>query len=174
MGSKALTKNQIELISTLAGQEAIKQYKALQAKQKKTEKDWRLRNTKLLLQNYKRLKGHCEEIDSQIEEFEESVFNLEDLTLESLMKYRFKTAKMMKHFDRMLKHLEDDCMNGTEEDKRRWHVIYYRYLSEKVLPVHMVAEALCVEQGTVYRDTKIAIADLSVLLFGISAIEFIH
>ncbi|MFD2446398.1 hypothetical protein ACFSO7_20765 [Bacillus sp. CGMCC 1.16607] len=175
MTSKAsLTKSQIELISSLASQEAIKQFKAQQLKQKKKEQDWRLRNTKLLLENYHRLKDHCEDIDQQIEEYEETVFSLEELTLESLMKYRLKTAKMMRHFERMLKHFEVDSRNGSEEEQRRHKVIYHRYLSDNRFPIQKLCEMYNVEQGTIYRDTKLAIRDLSVLLFGIVALELSH
>lgn len=169
-----LTKNQIELISLLASQEAIKQFKSQQLKQKKQEKDWRLRNTKLLLENYHRLKDHCEDISQQLEEYEDTVFSLEQLTLETLMKYRMKTAKMMRHFDRMLKHYERDSLYGTDEEQRRYKVIYHRYLSDNRLSIQKLCEMYNVEQGMIYRDTRLAIKDLSVFLFGIVAIEFSH
>jgi hypothetical protein len=172
MSKERLTKNQIELISSLASQVAIKQYKAQIAKQKKEEQDWRLRNTKLLLENYHRLKDHCDDIDQQIREYEDTVFNLEELTLETLMKYKIKTAKMMRHFDRMLKHFETDSQQGSEEQQRRFKVIYHRYLSENRLSIQQLCEMYSVEQGMIYRDSRIAIKDLSVYLFGLAAIEF--
>lgn len=168
MSSNArLTKNQIELIT----QEVIKQFKAQHKKQQKQERDWRLRNTKLLLENYHRLKDHCEDINQQLEEYEDTVFNLEELTLETLMKYRIKTAKMMRHFDRMLKHFEQDCLNGPEEEQRRYKVIYHRYLNDNRLTIKQLCEMYNVEQGTIYRDTKQGINDISVLLFGLVALE---
>jgi predicted HNH restriction endonuclease len=173
MSSKSiLTKNQIEMIASLASQEAIKQYKAQQVKQKKEEKDWRLRNTKLLLENYHRLKDHCDDINQQINDYEDTILSLEELTLETLMRYRIKTAKMMRHFDRMLKHFELDSYNGSQEDVRRYKVIYHRYLSDTRVSIQKLCEMFGVEQGMIYRDSRIAIQDLSVLLFGISAIEF--
>lgn len=170
-GKISLTKHQIELITSLASQEAIKQYKAQLKKQKKEEKDWRLRNTKLLLENYHRLKKHCDDISAQIEEYEDTVLSLEELTLETLMKYRLMTSKMMHHFDRMLDHFRIDSENGTDEEQRRFKVIYHRYLSENKLNVQKLCEMYSVEQGTIYRDTKIGIHDLSVLLFGLAALE---
>jgi hypothetical protein len=168
MNSKVrLTKNQLEIIT----QEVIRHYEAQQAKVKKEEKDWRLRNTKLLLENYHRLKAHCLDIDQQIKEYEHTVFILEELTLESLMKYRLKTAKMMNHFDRMLRHYEVDCMNGSEEEQRRFKVIFYRYLSENRLTVQGICEMVNVEQGTVYRDMKLGINDISILLFGLLSLD---
>lgn len=170
---KHLTKNQIELITVLASEVAIKQFKAEITKHKKQEKDWRLRNTKLLLTNYRRLKAHVEDIENQIDEYENTIFNLEELTLETLMKYKLKTAKMMRHFERMLAHFEYDCTRGTDEDRRRYKVIYYRYLSPEKMTISQLCELFNVEKGTIYRDTKIAINDLSVLLFGVASIESI-
>ncbi len=163
-----LTKNQIELIS----QEAIKQFKVQKIKQKKQEKDWRLRNTKLLLENYHKLKAHCDEVDQQINDYEDTVLSLEELTLESLMKYRMKTAKMMRHFERMLKYYESDSYTGTDEEQRRYKVIFYRYLSRNRLSVQQLCERFNIEQATIYRDTKAGISDLSVLLFGLVALDF--
>jgi hypothetical protein len=162
-----LTKNQLEIIT----QEVIKQLEKQNKKRQKQEKDWRLRNTKLLLENYHRLKDHCADIDSEIHEYEETVFDMEDLTLETLMKYKIKTAKMMNHFDRMLTHFEIDCKNGSPEEQRRYRVVYHRYLSEDKLNVQKLCKQLNVEQGTIYRDTKQGINDISILLFGLAALE---
>jgi hypothetical protein len=162
-----LTKNQIEIIT----QEVIKQLDKQQKKQQKQKKDWRLRNTKLLLENYHRLKEHCEDIEQEIQEYEDSIFDIEELTLETLMKYKVQTSKMMKYFDRMLKHFETDCSNGTPEEQRRYDVIYHRYLSLDKLSVQNICKLLKIEQGTVYRDTRQGINDISVLLFGLVALE---
>jgi Mg2+ and Co2+ transporter CorA len=173
-GNTRLSKNQIELISQLASQEAIRQYKAQEKNRKKQEKDWRLRNTKLLLENYHRLRDHCEDIENQVEEYEDTVFALEELTLESLMKYQLKTAKMMRHFDRMLKHFASDCNAGTEEDRRRLKVIQLRYLNRKRLNITELCEMLSVEQTTIYRDTRQAINSMSIYLFGVSALDMLE
>jgi hypothetical protein len=162
-----LTKNQLEIIT----QEVMKQLDTQHKKRLKREKDWRLRNTKLLLENYHRLKDHCDDIDQQVKEYEDTVFDLEELTLETLMKYKLKTAKMMRHFDRMLKHFERDCLNGTMEEQRRFKVIFHRYLSQNNLSVQEICEKVNAEQATIYRDTKQGINDISVLLFGLSALE---
>lgn len=162
-----LTKNQLETIT----QEVIRQLDAEQKKRQKQEKDWRLRNTKLLLENYRRLREHCDDIDQQLEEYEHTIFVLEELTLESLMKYKIKTAKMMRHFDRMLNHFRTDSLNGTEEEQRRYKIIYHRYLSAERISIPKLCEAFGVEQGTVYRDTNIAINNISILLFGLVSLD---
>lgn len=168
---EGLTKHQLQIISEVAAQEAIRAYEKNQVKIKKEKHDWKLRNTELLLKNYRKLKDHCSEIDSEIEEFEGTIFELQELTLESLMQYRYKTAKMLRHVDRMLIAYEWDCGHGSVEEKRRYDVLKWRYLSEDRLTVKEICENLNVEQGTVYRDTKLAIKEMTILLFGLDALE---
>lgn len=169
---EGLTKNQLKIISELAAQEAIRTYEKTLLVEKKEKQDRRLRNTELLLKNYRKLKDHCSEIDSEIEEFEGTILDMQELTIESLMRYRYKTVKMLKHVDKMLIVYEWDCDHGSEEEKRRYSILKKRYLIEDRRTVKELCEELSVEQATVYRDTKRAIKDIAILLFGIDALEF--
>ncbi|MFL2100077.1 hypothetical protein [Desemzia sp. FAM 23989] len=169
---EGLTKNQLKIISELAAQEAIRTYEKTLLVEKKEKQDRRLRNTELLLKNYRKLKDHCSEIDSEIEEFEGTILDMQELTIESLMRYRYKTVKMLKHVDKMLIVYEWDCGHGSEEEKRRYSILKKRYLIEDRRTVKELCEELSVEQATVYRDTKRAIKDIAILLFGIDALEF--
>lgn len=168
---KELTKNQLKIITEVAAQEAIRAYEKNQTKIQKEKQDSRLMNTELLLKNYRKLKDHCSEIDSEAEELEDTIFDLTELTLESLMKYRFKTAKMLRHVDRMLYAYEWDCRHGSVEERRRFRILQKRYLAEDRITVKDLCEELNVEQATVYRDTKRAINDVAVLLFGFDALK---
>lgn len=168
---KELTKNQLKIITEFAAQEAIRAYEKNQVKVQKEKQDSRLRNTELLLKNYRKLKDHCNEIDSEIEEFEGTIFDLQELTLESLMKYRYKTSKMLRHVDRMLIAYEWDCEHGSIEEKRRYRILKNRYLAESRSTVKDLCEDLSVEQATIYRDTKRAVNDIAILLFGFDALE---
>lgn len=167
-----LTKGQMKFISEVAAAEAIKAVELEQKKKKKEKQDWRLRNTELLLKHYRKLKNHCTEIYDEVEEYEDSVLDLEQLTLESLEKYRFKTAKMLKYVDRKIIEYEKDCLNGPPEEQRRFRVIYDRYLADKRITVKLIAEKNQVDKSLIYKDTKQAIEDLTVCLFGLDAIEF--
>lgn len=167
-----LTKGQMKFISEIAAAEAIKAIELEKKKIKKEEHDWRLRNTGLLLKNYRKLKNHCSEIYNEVDEYQDSVLDLKELTLESLEKYRFKTAKMLKYIEDKIKAYEIDCLNGTIEEQRRFRIIHDRYLANKRLSAKELAEKYYIEQRTVYRDTDQAIKDFSIYLFGIVAIEF--
>ncbi|WP_373471805.1 hypothetical protein [Carnobacterium alterfunditum] len=66
---KRIKKNQLKIITEFAAQDAIRAYENNQAKVQKEKQDFRLKNTELLLKNYRKLKDYCNEINSEIEEF---------------------------------------------------------------------------------------------------------
>lgn len=168
-----LSKHQLEIISEAATVQAIKIYEKKAKSEKKELKKRNLRNTELLLKNYVSLKDQCDESIEEVIPADYPEFSLDSLTLESLSVYRAKTMKMMNHVDRMLTAYEWNCEKGTIEEQRRFNVLKCRYLTEDKMTVKEICKEFNVEQGTVYRDTKISIKDMSVLLFGIEAIDFL-
>lgn len=171
-GSNKITKNQMQFISEVAAAEAIKAYEKKQVKVKKEVKDRNLRNTELLLKNYVKLKELCKGLDEQEASYENTIFDMDNLTLETLSKYQLKTLKMLNHIDKMLIAYEWNCQHGLPEEERRFKVLKYRYLNEDKLTVRQITEVLNAEQTTIYKDTKKAVKDIAVLLFGIDAIDF--
>ena len=169
---KNLSKNQLAIITARASQEAIKAYESRHKKALKEVKSRNLRNTELLLKNYIKLKDLCDETITYQIPVDYPEFSLESLTLESLSMYKAKTLKMMNHVDKMLVAYEWNCKRGSVEEQRRFKIIKRRYLSEDRLSVKELVELHNIDQSTVYRDTKLAIKDMSVLLFGIDAIDF--
>ena len=163
-----LTKHQLEIITATVLQEHRKQSN----KMKREEKSRNLRNTELLLKNYIKLKDLCDETIQEAIPDDYPDFSLESLTLESLTIYRKKTLMMMNHVDKMLVAYEWNCRKGSVEEQRRFKILKQRYLVDEHMTVKEICEYFHVEQGTVYRDTKIAIKDMAVLLFGVSAIDF--
>ena len=91
MPSVKLTEDVVEAIS----QSIIKRILQGEEKQKKRERDWRLRNTKLLLKNYHILKEHCQKVSNELEAYEESVFDPEDIEIKSIMASKAKTRRMV-------------------------------------------------------------------------------
>ncbi|MBP1044859.1 hypothetical protein I6N96_01105 [Enterococcus sp. BWM-S5] len=166
--SKGLTKHQLEIVT----QAVLNEHEKQNAKKKKEEKARNLRNTELLLKNYRKLKDLCDSTMTEAIPLDYPEFDLENLTLESLTIYRKKTMLMMNHVDKMLIAYEWNCGKGLPEEKRRFEVLKYRYLVDEKLTVKQLCEKKFVDQRTIYRDTKEAIGDMSVLLFGIDAIDF--
>lgn len=167
-----LTKHQLEIISATASQEAIKAYEIKKEKLKKEDRARNLRNTELLLKNYTKLKDLCDGTIQESIPDDYPDFSMENLTLESLTVYRKKTLMMMNHVDKMLVAYEWNCMRGSVEEKRRYNILKHRYLTESKLTAKEIVTLHNIDQSTVYRDTKQAIKDMSILLFGIDAIDF--
>ncbi|MBL1223722.1 hypothetical protein [Enterococcus sp. BWR-S5] len=170
--SKGLTKHQLQIISEVASREAAKHVDQKEKRQKAEQRERNLKNTDLLMKNYTKLKAMAEEYETEVDEYEDTVLDLSTLSLETLEKYHFKTVKMMKHVDAMVRAYEWNCGKGLPEEKRRFEVLKYRYLVDEKLTAKQLCEKLFVDQKTVYRDTKAAIRDMSVLLFGTAAIDF--
>lgn len=170
--SKGLTKHQLEIISEVACKEGIKHVEQREQRKKAEQRERNLTNTDLLMKNYTKLKAMAEEYKNEVDDYEDTVLDLSTLNLETLEKYHFKTVKIMKHVDTMLHAYEVTSRNGSPEELRRFEVLKYRYLSPKRLTVKELCERLNVEQTAIYRDTKLAIRDMSVLIFGAAAIDF--
>lgn len=168
-----LTKHQLEIITEVACKTAAKHLDQKKQREKKEQRERNLKNTDLLMKNYTKLKAMAEEYEYEIEEYEDSVLDLTELNLETLERYHLKTVKIMKHVDTMLRAYEWSCSKGTVEEKRRFEVLKYRFLVDEKLTVKQLCERLKAEQATIYRDSKAAIKDMSVLLFGAAAIDFV-
>ncbi|MEB8400904.1 hypothetical protein NGG61_13330 [Enterococcus casseliflavus] len=171
--NSGLTKHQLEIITEAASEAVTKHLEKKKKREKAEQRERNLKNTDLLMKNYTKLKAMAEEYEYEIEEYEDSVLDLTELNLETLERYHLKTVKIMKHVDTMLRAYEWSCNKGTVEEKRRFEVLKYRFLVDDKLTARELCERLNVDQKTIYRDSKASIRDMSVLLFGVSAIEFV-
>ncbi|MEC5422382.1 HTH domain-containing protein [Virgibacillus sp. C22-A2] len=140
-------------------------------KAKKEKKDWRLRNTRLLLKNYRMLEEHCKSVETDLEAYEEIVYEPEELELHALMKYKAKTAKMLLYFDDMFKAYYGYCYRAGEATQRRYQVLDRLYVSDNEMSADDIAEYFNINARTVYKDVDKAIEELSVFLFGIDSIH---
>lgn len=162
-----LTKHQLEIIAETVMKEQKKQEKRQQVERK----DWRLRNTRLLLQNYRFLQKHCEEIHEDLTDYEEIIFDPEDLNIQVLMKYKARTKKMLDYFDTIWGSYREYCVSVGGANERRMKVIQKRYISNTELSKFDLAEMFGVDESTIRRDEKKAVKELSVFLFGIDSLE---
>ena len=123
------------------------------------EFDARYQDVKLLMKNYRKLRTYYSKVSP------------ETLEVNAICSMKRKSGLMMSHVDKMLAAYKVLCENGeTPEEDRRWQVLYLRYMTEKRLKLHEIAEKLHVDKRTLYRDTDRAMEDMAVLLFGIEAI----
>lgn len=166
MKSVKLPKETIEAITKTV----IQTWEKEQTKAKNEKKDWRLRNTRLLLKNYRMLEEHCRGVKVELEAYEEIVYDPEELELHTLMKYKAKTAKMLLYFDEMFKAYGNYCNRAGEATRRRFQVVDRLYVSNNEMGAEQVAEYFNINTRTVYKDADKAIEELSVFLFGIDSI----
>lgn len=181
MSKNALSQREIIRIAADAGAKAaLEAFEKEKNKAVKGRHDRRLRNTKLLLRNYRTLKSHCEnaiyeracivgENMSAIDilDFLDDFLPDESLYVESIKRTTERTAIILAHIDEMMRVFEFLChQSGRLEDERRYRVIKALYIEESDKAVEEVAADEFVDQRTIYRDVNISCEKLSALLFG--------
>lgn len=158
--------------------EIIEKEKSKQFRQKH---DKRLRNTKMLLQNYRMFKEHIKgavfETDLSSEEDPIDILDLmwespnTEIYVESIKKSVERTRIIMLHIDEMLSLYETYCFRSEKpEDKRRWRVTKMMYLDDVAINANDIAKSENIDKRTVYRDIGAAAVKISALIFGIDGI----
>lgn len=143
-----------------------------QHRAKKKEGDRRLRNTKMLLQNYRRLGRHI-----QIEPGDEELtlkYEAENgviIRFDELNKYHAKSRALLKYLDSILAAYKDECKQGDEADWRRYQVIDKLYLSTQRFSLSEIAIFYDKDRSTIDRDKRRGIDELSVMLYGMDALN---
>lgn len=123
------------------------------------EFDSRYHDVELLMKNYRKLRAHYSHVSP------------ETLEVSVICSMRRKTGLMMSHVDKMLAAYEAICRDsGNSDEIRRWEALYLRYIDGRRMKVEDIAEQLCIDKRTLFRDINKAKEDMAVLLFGIEAI----
>lgn len=168
---ETLTKKQIDLITSTVIEIHEKQKETTEKK----EKDKRLRNTKLLLQNYRSFKKYAEKTESEtVGELEEvNVMELlivgEDL-VKSIKQTTQRTLVMVRHIDQALATLE--YFYSTEKDfrtRRQFDILYARFVKGAL--IKEIAEENEIDDRNVYRAIDAAVERLTVILFGVYGLQ---
>lgn len=147
--------------------------------------DRRLRNTKLLLRNYRVFRAHAENAVFEIEPYESMEEIMVDLMMpdrdstafvESIRKSAARTATIVKHIETMMQLYQSYCFTiGSLEDQRRWRVVDELYIrdldGEKPKGVAELAKDEGVVERTIYKDIDIACERIAALMFGIDGVR---
>ena len=112
------------------------------------------------------------EIDLDKLEDEGTFLSSEELTLETLERYRYKTYKMVRHIENMLVAYDYDTKQGTQEERRRFLIMQRRYIADNRMSIKEIMEHMNVSQSTVYSDSKKAMQDMSSFIFGYESVMF--
>lgn len=176
---------QYQEIAKLAGEAGAKVALDTIEKEKhksaRERRDRRLRNTKLLLRNYRMLKAHCQNAVYQASQLEknvdildlmEHVFSQDELYVESVKRSAERTYLIVSHIDEMLRLYEIYCFTSDKpEDRRRFNTVHALYIDEAVMTVPEIAEKEGIDTRTVYKDIDAAAEKLTALIFGIDGLN---
>ncbi len=176
----------VRMAAEVGGKAALDRYFSERRKSAKKRHDRRLRNTKLLLRNYRMLAAHVasavykpvqEEDEDVIDIFEmldemDDYYDEEGMYVESIKRSRSRTAVIMRHVDEMLRFFEIFCNTSAKlEDRRRYDVLYAMYIAEEPMLVSEIAAKENIDTRTVYRDIDAAVERISALIFGIDGLR---
>ncbi|EAC8350572.1 hypothetical protein [Listeria monocytogenes] len=164
-----LNKNDIRLIV-----KTVKEVNRDELNDKKRErKNWKLRNVRLLMTNYRLLKRYCNDVTDQIDVIESILEEVgrESLILHSINDNKLKTQAMMKHVDNVLHVYKDNCVNGNLEDKRRYKLLYEFHVKEPPLPTKIICEKYNISRASLYRELKRSYETIVILMFGIDSFD---
>lgn len=148
----------------------------------KERSDRRLRNTKLLLRNYRMFKAHAENAVFDASQIDENAYDIIDLMsdrwqdseifVSSIKQSVARTVTIVSHIDTMLQLYEVFCeKSGNPEEIRRSSVIRALYIDENPLTVKELADKYFVTSRTIYNDIDIACERIAALIFGIDGIK---
>lgn len=160
----------------------IKTYREEQERQRKIAFDKRLRNTKLLLVNYRGLLAYSESAIFEASQCDEDVYDVlclmagkvsdQEMYVESIKKSAGRTKLMIEHIKKAISDYEAYCARtGREEEMRRLRTIKRLYIDDDAWTVQEIATDEIVDISTVYKDIKEAEKRLTPRLFGIDAIK---
>ncbi len=148
-----------EEIAEIAAKVAAEEVLARKERILDEEYDERYQDVNLLMKSYRKLKAHYANADP------------ETLEVSSICSMHRKTGLMMSHVDKMLSAYEAMCLRSDNpEETRRWQAMYLRFICDDRPSIDDIAERLCIDKRTFYRDIGKAMDDMAVLLFGIEAI----
>ena len=148
----------------------------------KHRRDKRLRNTKLLLENYLNFQEHIKssifdkrtvkenaiDILDELDQFQTS----ETAYIESIKQSCSRTAIIVEHVDKMIDIYQILMKNSKlPEDERKYIILHKMYFQKNKLSVKDIAIQVNITESQVYRNIKDSIDFLSSLIFGIDGIK---
>ncbi len=169
-----------EKAAQIGAEAGIRAFKKAKENEYKDKTDKRLRNTKLLLRNYRMLKQHAEnsvfgrtQMEESAADILESMMSIYDneVIVDSIKRSASRTAIIVAHIETMLGLYESYCDKNGEVNKRRYHVLWDRYIAERPINVRGLTRKYNMSKENVYLDLKIAMKTLSALIFGVDGLN---
>lgn len=158
-----MDKELVEQITVLATETAMQ----VIANEKKKDQDKRLRNTKLLLKQYRHLRTHATITASNINELNEMLLldlsDVGELEVKSIKRSKQRTLLMLNFIDRMLELYRDI-------NEKRFTIVVCLYIAEERTSVEELAMHYGCTTRAIYKELNSAVYEISSLLFGVDSI----
>lgn len=177
------TKYSSEESARIGAEVALKKYCEYEERRKKEQADCRLRNTKMLLKNYRLFKAHSENAIYTVKEAREKAewdiieimsdrYDNNDMFVESIERTAARTFIMVRHIEKMMEVYKEYCYRyGGPEEVRKWNVIYGKYISDQPMTKKQLADTYGCVDRTIDRDVDDACEKIAALIFGIDGIK---
>ncbi len=181
-----LTPNQLkdiyERAAAIGAKEALKTFEQERKREYNSRADRRLRNTKLLLRNYHMLKEHAENSVYGRTQMEESAIDVlesmmsiydNEVIIDSIKRSATRTAIIVSHIETMFGLYSAYCDKSPnrELERRRYSVVWDKYMAEPVLSVKEIAAKYNMSKESVYSDLRISEERLTALVFGVDGLR---
>lgn len=142
----------------------------------------RLRNTRLLLANYRDMKDSTIGAIYSGRKLKESALDILDgldeyqlesnYYVESIKQSQQRTLIILAHIDEMMRLYRISCEQSNKpEDMRRYRIVYATYIAPEKKTAEEIARENDAEKRTYYADIGKAIKPLSALIFGIDGVR---
>lgn len=186
MNDKLSSREIVQLAAEAGAKAAMETLEKERQRDRRDMADRRLRNTKLLLRNYRIFRDHAKNAVFTIDDLispEEIIADLmmpgRDSTafVESIKLSAARTATIVKHIELMMQLFQNFCFAlGSDEDQRRWRIVnelYIRELApgERPATIQALAKQENVVERTIYKDIDIAAERIAAYMFGIDGVK---
>lgn len=146
--------------------------------------DIKLKNTRLLLKNYRRFVSFCEQATVSEKELESATVEeildklyctaYDEVTIvQSILVSKKRTEIIMTHIKKIINfYIFDADSSKNDEKRRRAHILEDLYIKGKKQPaMSVLANRYHVSERQVHRDKNIAIEEIAIFMFGIDGIR---
>lgn len=171
-----------EKAAEIGAKEAMKTFEQERKKEYSGRADRRLRNTKLLLRNYRMLKEHAEKSVFGRTQMKESALDIlesmmsiynDNVIIQSIKNSATRTAIIVSHIETMFGLYYSYCEQSAKKEinLRRYNVVWDMYMADEILSAKEIAEKQNISIDSVYSDLRVGIERLTALIFGVDGLN---
>lgn len=164
--------------------QGIEQYKSEEKLKEKITYDIKIKNTRLLLKNYRRFEKACTQAVVTEKDLESATVNeildklycttYDEVTVvQSILTSKKRTEIIMSHIKKIINfYIFDADSSKNDEKSRRAHILEDLYIKGKKQPaMSVLANRYQVSERQVHRDKNVAIEEIAIFMFGIDGIR---